>query len=137
MIIRLRKKLNIVTHTATTEKVRSNLKLAWKEYKEISKSHATKRKTFLESLASARAEEGNTKRSSELKALIHREDQRRVARKIKRTLKKTKGSGTTKIIVQTEEGKVEVTKQSEMTAHIEKENIAKFHQTEGWIELHE
>ena len=82
-IIRLGKKLKITTNTITAEQARKYLNKAKTKYVEVSKNHATLRCTFLEDLALARAREGKTKWSSELRSLMKREEQRRVSRRIK------------------------------------------------------
>ena len=135
-ILRLSNKLDIPTAQVTTRQARRELRKAKAEYSSISKEHATLRTSFLEDLARARAREGNTKASSELRSLKNREAQRYTARRIKKALGKSKGAGTTKIIVSTSEGDKEVTDPNEMVTHIIKENDAKFHQTQDWSELH-
>ena len=135
-IIRLSERLKIDTKGKSIRHIKGELKNAKSEYSLVSKKYAVLRLSFLEDLAIARAKEGKIKASTEIKALRHREAQRFTARKIKSALGKSKGSGTTKIVISTENGNEEITDPKLMVSHIIAENVAKFHQTRDWSELH-
>ena len=134
-IIRLGKKLKIDTRGADMESSKLELDSAYTEYKVLRVQHEELHKTYREKLAQARAAEGNTKAVSEIRNIMHREKQRKTARRVKRALKKTKGMGTTKVHVTMDGATTEITNKADMEAAILAENNAKFHQTEDWCPL--
>ena len=134
-IIRLGKKLNIRTINADLESSKVKLDEAYQNYKNLRVQHEELHKTYREKLAQARAAEGNTKAVSEIKSIMHREKQRKTARRVKRALKKTVGMGTTKVHVVNNGVTSEITNKEEMETAILQENHSKFHQTEGWCPL--
>ena len=134
-IIRLGKRLKITTINADLRTSKQKLDEAYLEYKKVRVKHEELHRTHREQLAQAKAKEGNTKAESELRSMLHREKQRKTARRVQRAIKKSKGMGTTKVHVNTNGNTREITRKTDMEAAILAENKAKFHQTEGWCPL--
>ena len=114
-IRRLAKKVKIHNplHKSLSE-ARELTKAAYTEYYNLKKKAHKLRGTFLDWKAEALAEAKNTKKSSVIKQLKHREQQCVSAWNIQHTLKKLKGGGVTKIEVTSNGQHLELTKKAEV-----------------------
>ena len=130
-ILRLKKQLGLKKSTnLTLAQVESKLDRAFAKYKVCRNNDVELRLNHQESLAQAKAAEGNVQACKMLKAMQHREKIRSTYRRIRYATKK-KHNGTTKIHIRQNQGFKEVTKKNEMEAAILVENENKFHQTES------
>ena len=129
-IIRARKKTKVKVSNVSIEEAEAFIDKAFTHYKIIRKQDEKHSMAFREKLAQARAAEGNHSAATELRQMNMREQQRTNARRIKATLKKNSNCGTTRIQITQGGIKKDITKQSEMEAHIIAENEKKYHQTE-------
>jgi hypothetical protein len=117
-----------VIRSSTLEEARNLLKTAYDKLHQFSKSASSKRSTWLEDLADARALAGNHSSEQELKLLLHREKQRKEARILKFVLKPNTSSGLTMIQLPSPFGPIEITHKEEMEHHLQVELAARFHQ---------
>ena len=102
---------------------------AYRDEKRLAKSAASDRKTWLESLAEARAADGNLSQAQELKNLLSREEQRRTARIIRRVNGKLRSGSLTSVVAPNMYGVwVEVTDKQEIEKSLMKENERRFNQ---------
>ena len=93
----MKKKLGLKGNThLTLKEVETKLNKARTQYKVCKRNDKVLRRDFLESLAAARAAEGNIKASTALQEILHREQVRSMYRQIKQVTKKGR-TGTTKI----------------------------------------
>jgi hypothetical protein len=107
---------------------RSFLKTAYDRLHQFSFQAADKRVTWLEELAEARAQSGNSSSEKELKVLLHRERQRKEARIIKFVIKPNKSFGLTQIQVSSASGLVTINQKEEIEGCLQAELAARFHQ---------
>ncbi len=129
-ILRLKKKLKVSNTLVSTARAQKEIELAFKAYKVLRKKDTQLSKSYREELARAKAEEGNSSVAGIIRGLAAKESQRKVSRRIKRTLGKGSNKGTTKIEIQMEDGSIrEITDPEEMNGHIADENRSKFYQT--------
>jgi hypothetical protein len=130
---RLSKKAKIIDPLGCTlEEARAKLNEITARYWEFKKTAKDTRSTFLESKASAIAEEKGQEASSIYHQLIRREKQRESARRIKYTLGKLRGGGITRVEVETQDGAIrEVTTKVGIERECMLENKKKFRQTQS------
>ena len=128
-IVRLKKKLHIQDTNISLEASSVHLDLAYKEYKSVRKKDSHLRRTFLEDLALARAEAGNTSQATELRNQGIRERQRTTSRHIRQVIGKGKSQGTSKIEMLLADGTVkEITQPKEMEKCLLQQNRSTFNQ---------
>ena len=102
---------------------------AYREEKRLAKKAGNDRKTWMESLVEARAADGNLSQAQELKNLLSREEQRRVARIIRRVNGKLRSGSLTSVVAPNSNGEwVEVTDKREIEKSLMKENERRFNQ---------
>ena len=134
--LKLKKKLKIKNSHKTLQELVSLVKQSRIEYRKVKRSSKTLRNTFVERLVEAIAEEKNTKKESEMRALANREQLKETFRKIRMarssgantaisSVKITKSDGSKKVIVEKEEIEHELLQ----------ENLKKFQQTKGQCPL--
>ena len=131
-IIKLRKRLGIVSTNVDMAEAGRFLDAAYKAYKEIKTKSHTLRASHQEALAKAKANQGNTSVVSQLKSLEHRENQRRRHRTIRAVTREEGNTGTTKVEIVNEDGtKEELTERKDLEKAIMKENESKYHQIDN------
>jgi hypothetical protein len=112
----------------TSRDAEAHLSKAWTIYKVLKKQGRTLRATWLEELAVARAEDGNTSVAQEIKNLTMRETQRREARQIKFILKPGNRKGLSSIEVQEAGEWIELTQQQDIEKALLRELRTRFNQ---------
>jgi hypothetical protein len=122
------KQADITYDLITLEGVEEALTAAWSHYKVLKKQAYYLRATWVEEVAAAKAETGNTSAAQELKNLVMREQQRRNARTIKFAIANQERKGLSSIEVLKNGEWVELTNQQEMEAALLKELQARFNQ---------
>ena len=133
MIRRLIKKVqpSVNPYHLTEEHIVEELKAAHAVYKEAKKNAQVWRDGFLPDLARTRAEYNGTSMESELKKLMHIDNQKHVWRKIKRMRGKLGRNATTMVKVQEDNGLVTLTEKEDIERACIDENVARFSQAEG------
>jgi len=107
----------------------SSLSQAYKQYKSLKKEAEHHRQTWLEGLASALAQQGNTSAASHLQQLRTQEQQRRDARQIWRATGKLRPGGLLHVVAPNEHGDwVELTSRTEIEQACLQENERHFRQ---------
>ncbi len=139
-LVRLLDKLNftVATFDKSVEECTRHLDEAWTRYKEAKENAGPNRVKYLEELAKALADsDDEVKIAKRLKALMHCEEQRRVAKVIKYTTNRLFNSGTTKVLLVDKDGKAirEVVTKEELEEVIIAENERKYHRTEKYCPL--
>ncbi len=130
-LIRKAIKARIDASTFTMEELLKALDKEYEEYKNTKKNHIELRKSFLESLAEAKAAEGKGRKATHLRNLIRLEEQRAMYRKIKSVTGRNGNLGTTFVTVKDSEGnKKDIIGKEELERAIIAENTKKYHQTE-------
>jgi hypothetical protein len=90
--------------SSSLEEAVSSLRQAHRDYKVTKRNAPSSRKTWLENLAQALSEAGKGNQATCLRALQHREQQRSMARQIKRITSSSRGGGVTMVQSQSSEG---------------------------------
>ncbi len=113
-------------HALSLEDLEESRKQAYQDYYKIKAHHVELRKTYLEELAEAMAEQHSQKEKI-IRQLLHREEQRKVARKIRFLRGKFSKNSTTLVTTETPTGELqEITDKREMERAIMKNNEQKF-----------
>jgi hypothetical protein len=116
-------------HALSLEDLEESRKQAYQDYYKIKAHHVELRKTYLEELAEAMAEQHSQKEKI-IRQLLHREEQRKVARKIRFLRGKFSKNSTTMVTTETPTGELqEITDKREMERAIMKNNEQKFRQS--------
>jgi hypothetical protein len=122
------KQAGISRELLTLQAVEESLTAAWSHYKILKKQATYLRSTWVEEVAAAKAEAGNTSAAQELKNLLSREKQRRNARIIKYVIANQERRGLSSIEVLNNGVWVELTEQKEIEEALLKELQARFNQ---------
>ena len=110
---------------------------AYEEYKEVRKTHAERRESFINELAEAQSLKGNKKKEQILREMLHLEAQRSIFRRIKLINGGKQNLGTTFVEIEKPDGTIEqITNKKEMETAIIHENRKKYHQTENSCPFH-
>jgi len=116
-------------YALSLEELEESQKQAYQDYYKIKAHHLELRKTYLEGLAEAMAEQHSHKEKN-IRKLLHTEGQRRIARKIRFLRGKLSRNSTTMVTTETPTGKLqEITDKREMEHTIMKNNEQKFRQS--------
>ena len=134
--LKLKKKLKIKHSHKTLQELVTLVKQAKIEYRKVKRKSRTLRQTFIENLVEAIAEEKNTKKESEMKALANREQLKETFRKIKVARKANGNTALTSIKVTKDDGsKRVIVEKQEIEEALLNENLMKFRQTTGQCPL--
>ena len=102
---------------------------AYQDEKRLAKASEGKRQSWLETLAEARAEEGNLTQEQEIKNMLRREEQRKTARIIKRVNGKLRSGSVTSVVAPNSSGEwEEVTTKEGIEKALLEENERRFNQ---------
>jgi hypothetical protein len=116
-------------YSKTIPEIKEALATAFQEYKKARESAANWREEFLVSVAQSRADRKGTDKDTELKQLRSIEQQRTIARNIKRMQGRLQRNATIKIYTTNEEGRHVLTEKADIEDACIKENIARFTQS--------
>jgi len=132
-IIQLKKQLKIKRTKVGLVTAIKSLEEAKKEYRRVKHRSHKLRQSYLESLASALAQENNTKKSSYIKALMDREKLRETFRKIKIARNKLRNNAFSTVTIKDPVSgeRRTVSDKTEVEDKIIENNLKKFSQTEG------
>lgn len=120
---------HVVPGQRTLEEAKDARTAAYREVKRVKKKALTQRTSWLESLAAARAAEGNLTADQEVKNLLRKEQQRRDARIIRRANDKLRSGGIHAVIAPDEHGEwVEYNLKSDIEKALASENERRFRQ---------
>lgn len=127
-LLRLLRNANLKEPVTELQDALDKLKQEYETYNIYKKEASTRRNTYLEDMAVARAEFFNTTATSILKVLIEHERQRAIGRKMRRILGKPR-CGVTSVIAPNEEGEwITVTEKQAIEEACQQENIRRFTQ---------
>jgi hypothetical protein len=131
-IRRLLNKTNIQgAYDMTVEQLEESLSKAFTEYKKAKSKAEVWRDEFMDNLASTRANYKGTDKEKELKQLRHIEQQKTVARNIKRMRGKLNKTATTQVYVNYGQGRQLMTTKDEIEIACIHENDSRFSQSEN------
>jgi Reverse transcriptase (RNA-dependent DNA polymerase) len=124
----LQKKAKILDIPNSVQEAEKKLKEEYNTYNRYKKEATSRRNTYLEDMAVARAEHFNTSAISDLKVLIEHERQRAIGRKMRRVLGKAR-SGVTSVVAPNEDHEwVLLTDKMAIEKACQEENVRRFTQ---------
>jgi exonuclease III len=135
-ILALKNQLKIKSTKVSLEVARYNLQQAKQEYVSVKHKSKRLRESYLEDLASALATSNNSKKSSQIKALLDREKTREMFRKIKIARGRFQKDSFSTVTIRDSSGNRRVlSDKAEIEEQIMRTNKGKFRQTEGCCSL--